>query len=111
MSVNTTVEQMLKELAEGGGPVAEVLARMNEGALAQAGIDEQSVLLVRFGALVALDASPGSYLVNLALAEEAGIAPATLQGALAALAPLVGSARVVSAAANVGHAIQLARNS
>jgi alkylhydroperoxidase/carboxymuconolactone decarboxylase family protein YurZ len=110
MSAGTAAEQILKELTEDGGPVVEILARMSDGPLAQGGIDEKTALLIRFGALVALDASPVSYLVNLALADEAGITPERLQGALAAVAPVVGTARVVSAAANVRRAMQLARS-
>jgi alkylhydroperoxidase/carboxymuconolactone decarboxylase family protein YurZ len=108
MSARAELEEMLEDLAQGGGPVLEALARMNATALSQTEIDEQTALVARFGALVALDASPASYLVHLALAEEAGISPAMIKAVLVTLAPLVGSARIVSAADNVMRAIQLA---
>ena len=108
MSAKTESDLLLEDMAQGGGPVLSTLAQMSAGALNHAGISEQTALLVRFAALVALDAAPASYLVNLALAEEALIDPEAIRGTLAALAPLVGSARVVSAAGKVAEAWQLA---
>src|SRR5690349_24056353 len=98
MSANAELEEILRELAGGGGPLGDTLARMNTGALDQSDLDETTALAARFGALVALDASPASYLVHLTLADQAGITPAEMKGMLATLAPLVGTARVVSAA-------------
>ncbi len=108
MPAQTVLEDLLHELAQGHDPVLDVLAQMNVGALDQADLDEQTALVARFAALVALDAAPASYLVHLALAEQAGLQPATFRATLATLAPLVGSARVVSAANNILQAIQLA---
>jgi hypothetical protein len=88
----------------------ETLAQMNLGSLGQADIDEQTALLVRFGALVGLDAPAASYLIHLGLADEAGIKPETVRAALVALAPLVGSARIVAAADKVQRALQRAND-
>jgi hypothetical protein len=67
-------------------------------------------MLVRVAALVALDASPASYLVNLAAAVETDT-DITLEDArdiLVAVAPIVGTARVASAVVNMGKALGFA---
>jgi alkylhydroperoxidase/carboxymuconolactone decarboxylase family protein YurZ len=78
--------------------VSETLARLNANALTGSGLDQRTSLLVRLAALVALDAAPVSYLVHLRLAGDAGIEPETIRAVLVELAPLVGTARIVSAA-------------
>jgi alkylhydroperoxidase/carboxymuconolactone decarboxylase family protein YurZ len=92
------LEDLLHALTDDGGPVSETLARLNADALTRSGLDERTSLLVRLAALVALDAAPVSYLVHLRLAGDAGIDPATVQAVLVELAPLVGTARIISAA-------------
>jgi alkylhydroperoxidase/carboxymuconolactone decarboxylase family protein YurZ len=92
------LEDLLQALTDDGGPVSEALARLNAPALSGSGLDERTALLVRFAALVALDAAPASYLVHLRLAGDAGIDPNTIRAVLVELAPLVGSARVTAAA-------------
>jgi 4-carboxymuconolactone decarboxylase len=108
MTARTESEALLRDLAQGGGPLMETLAQMNLGSLGQAEIDEQTALLVRIGALVALDAPTESYLIHLGLADEAGIKPETVRAALVTLAPLVGSARIVAAADKMQRALQRA---
>ena len=109
MSATADLQELLDELAE-GGPVLQALARMNATALTESGLDQRTALIARFAALVALDASPASYLVHLGLADEAGIEPATIRATLVELAPLVGSARTVSAVDKVSRAIRLAND-
>jgi alkylhydroperoxidase/carboxymuconolactone decarboxylase family protein YurZ len=108
MSARSELDEILHEFAQGGGPVVQTLVQMNSGTFDQMGLDEDTVLAARFGALVALDASPASYLVHLTLADQAGIKPDTVKALLATLAPLVGSTRVVSAADKLRQAIQMA---
>jgi alkylhydroperoxidase/carboxymuconolactone decarboxylase family protein YurZ len=108
MSARTESDALLRDLAQGGGPLLETLTQMNTGALSQADLDEQTALLVRFGALVALDAPAVSYLIHLGLADEAGIGPETVRAALVTLAPLVGSARIMAAADKMQYALQQA---
>jgi alkylhydroperoxidase/carboxymuconolactone decarboxylase family protein YurZ len=108
MTTGTEFDKVLRELADGGGPVLEALAQMNAGFTESQALDERSVLLVRFAALVALDAPAQSYLVTLALAEKSGITPQAVEAALIALAPVVGGPRVISAATKVRQAVHLA---
>ena len=108
MSVKTEVEKALQDLAAEGGPVLEVLSKMNLAAVQQVDFDGRTALIARFGAMVAMDAPPTSYVVDLGLADEAWISEETLQAALAALAPLVGTARVMSAVTNLQEAVRMA---
>jgi hypothetical protein len=105
MSVRTDLDELLSALSDEGGPVLAELARLNESAVQASGLDEKTAVLVRLAALVAMDASPASYLVHLRLADDAGLEPAMVQGMLVEIAPLVGTARVVSAAGKARQAI------
>ncbi len=108
MSAQSELEEMLQELTKGEGPVMAELARLNTGALSQPDLDERTAVAARIGALVALDAPPASYMAHIILADQVGITPATLKALLVTLAPLVGSARIVSAADSV---LQVVRQS
>ena len=65
-------------------------------------------MMVRIAALIAVDAPPISYLANLGAAADLDITLEDLQGLLAAVAPIVGTARVASAAGNIARAYGLA---
>ena len=65
-------------------------------------------MLVRIAALVAVDAPPASYLMNLRVAGDMGVSADQVQGVLAAVAPIIGSARVASAAGKMIRALGLA---
>ena len=56
-------------------------------------------MLVRIAALAAVDAPSVSYLTNLEAIAEVGIDADRVRGVLAAIAPIVGAARVASATA------------
>ena len=88
--------------------VLDTLAAMNLASLEQVtGLDPQTTVLVRFAA-VALDAAPLSYLTHLTIGQEAGINSEQVEDVLLALAPLVGSARVVSAGSTIAGALGIA---
>ena len=82
-------------------PLLETIVRMHEGTTERSGLDEETYTLVRIAALVAMDAAPVSYLVNLGSADELGIDLDKVTGTLVAVAPVVGSARVASAASKM----------
>src|SRR5690349_13211650 len=90
-------EESLKEVAEGDAPVLETLVQMTVGTLERSGLDEQTYFLVRLAALMAIDAAPVSYLLNMGAAGDAGVRAETVQGLVVAIAPIVGTARVASA--------------
>ncbi|HTT28141.1 MAG TPA: carboxymuconolactone decarboxylase family protein [Solirubrobacteraceae bacterium] len=76
------------------------------------GLDEQTLMLVRVAALVAVDAPPASYLLNLGAAGDVGVTTEQIMGVLAGVAPIVGTTRVVAAAGRMvkalGAAVELA---
>ncbi len=64
-------------------------------------------MLVRMAALVAVDAPPISYMLNLQMAGEVDVDAESVEGMLAAIAPIVGSARIASAAGKLVRALGL----
>ena len=79
-------------------PVIDLLARMNLDAIETTTLDPEQAMLVRIAALVAMDAPPASYMLNLSVAGQVDVGAEEIQGVLAAIAPIVGSPRVVGAA-------------
>ena len=65
-------------------------------------------MLVRIAALVAVDAPPVSYLLNLGPAADAGVDADEVRGVLTAIAPIVGTARVASATGAIVSALAVA---
>ncbi|MGW2835535.1 carboxymuconolactone decarboxylase family protein [Streptomyces sp. NPDC001286] len=107
MAEKGTGAQGVAALAEANAPVFETLVQMTLDTFERSGLDEETYLLARIAALVALDASAPSYLLNIGTAAEAGVPLEKIQGTLVAIAPVVGSARVVSAARSIGEAFEL----
>ena len=101
-------ETVLDAVSRGDRPVLEQVIGMNLDSLERSHLDPSTYFLVRIAALVAMDAAPMSYLANLALAKDAGVTLEQAQETIAAIAPMVGSARVVSAAGNILRAFGLA---
>ncbi|KWW97806.1 carboxymuconolactone decarboxylase family protein [Carbonactinospora thermoautotrophica] len=100
-----TPEQILDAVAHGDAPVLEQLAQMHIDTMENSGLDERTYHLVRLAALIALDSAPVSYLVNLGMARKAGVSATEVQGVFTAIAPIVGTARVASAAGSVLRAL------
>jgi alkylhydroperoxidase/carboxymuconolactone decarboxylase family protein YurZ len=89
-------------------PVLDLLASMTADSLEASNLDPETLMLVRIAALVAVDAPAGSYLMNLGVAADAGVEAEQVQGVLAAVAPIVGAPRVVSAAGRMADALGVA---
>jgi alkylhydroperoxidase/carboxymuconolactone decarboxylase family protein YurZ len=100
----------LQGLADGDLTVLNVLTRMIEGTFEESGLDARTFMLVRMAALATLDAAPASWLMNIQAGGEAGLAPESIIGTLIAIAPVIGTARVVSAAGHIMKAFELAEN-
>jgi 4-carboxymuconolactone decarboxylase len=73
MAGRETSADTLSGVAKGDAPVLERLVAMNLDSFAESGLDPKSYFLVRLAALVAMDAAPVSYMVNLGLASDAGV--------------------------------------
>ena len=89
-------------------PVLDLLARMNADSIEVSSLDPEKLMLVRIAALVAMDAPPMSYLLNLGAADELDIDPEEVRGVLAAVAPIVGTPRVVAATGKIARALGIA---
>ena len=89
-------------------PVLDLLARMTADSLEVSSLDPESIMLVRIAALISVDAPPASYLLNLGMASEIDMDAEQVRAILAAVAPIVGTARVASAAGNIARALGLA---
>jgi hypothetical protein len=89
-------------------PVLDLLAKMTADSIEATSLDADTLMLVRLAALIAVDAAPASYLMNLGVATELDIDSSSAQDVLAAVAPIVGTARVVSAAGKMVRALGLA---
>ena len=89
-------------------PVLDLLAMITETSIEASDLDTDTLLLVRIAALVAVDAPPASYLLNLGAAAESGIDVDRIRAVFAAIAPIVGTARVVSAMGKIVRALGLA---
>jgi alkylhydroperoxidase/carboxymuconolactone decarboxylase family protein YurZ len=92
-------------MADSDTPVLDTLAAMTAESLARCGLDDNSLLTARLAALVAIDAPAASYLMHIGPAIDAGVTIEQVQGILTAVAPVVGTARTVSAAAKITEAI------
>lgn len=99
-----TPEDRMRALAGGQASALETLAQMQVGTLERSGLDEETFHLVRLAALVATDAAPVSYRAHLDAAGDHGLSMAKVLGAFVAIAPVVGSARVLSAASRLAGA-------
>jgi len=89
-------------------PVLDLLKTMTAESIEASTLDEESLMLVRIAALIAVDAPPSSYLLNIGAAGDVGIDADQVQGVLAAVAPIVGTARIASAAGNMVQALGFA---
>jgi hypothetical protein len=95
-------------MADTETPVLDLLGKMNADAIEASSLDAEALMLTRIAALVAVDASPASYMLNLGAASEIGIEAEQIRGVLTAIAPIVGTARIVSAAGNIARALGIA---
>jgi alkylhydroperoxidase/carboxymuconolactone decarboxylase family protein YurZ len=95
-------------MAQQETPVLDLLATMTASSLEASELDAKSLMLVRIAALVAVDAPPSSYLLNLGPATELGVEAEDVRSVLAAIAPIVGTARTMAALGNIVKALGLA---
>ena len=89
-------------------PVLDLLAAITADSLEASTLEARSAMIARIAALVAVGAPPASYLLNLGVATEVGIDAETVRGVLIAVAPIVGTPRVVAASGNIVRALGFA---
>ncbi|MEY9964263.1 alkylhydroperoxidase/carboxymuconolactone decarboxylase family protein YurZ [Streptacidiphilus sp. MAP12-16] len=86
-------------------PVLDTLAAMTLDSIERCGLPMDMLILTRIAALAAMDAPPMSYLAHLDPAIKANLTASQLQDVLVAIAPIVGTARVMSAATHIAEAL------
>ncbi len=89
-------------------PLLDTIADMTAASVSRTSLSGRELMLVRLGALAAVDAPVASYFLNLGVAAEAGLSAEDARGVLVAVAPIIGAPRVVSAAGTVAEALGLA---
>ena len=89
----------------GDKPVLETLADLTAVSVARCELDPIALVVVRLAALIAVDAPAASYLLHIGPAVDVGVTVELAQDVLIAVAPIVGTARTLSAAAKITEAL------
>jgi hypothetical protein len=89
-------------------PVLDTIGDITAASIAHSSVSPREFMLARLAALIAVDAPPVSYLANAPASEEAGLTADDIQGVMIAVAPVVGTPRVVSAGGQIMRALGLA---
>jgi 4-carboxymuconolactone decarboxylase len=95
----------LRKLAVRDDRFIEGVLQTEQASATVSGLDDRSHALVRIGVLVTLNAAPAAYMNSVEAALRAGATYDEMVGVLIAVLPVVGVARVVSAAPNLGLAV------
>ncbi len=85
-------------------PVLDALAAMTTASL-ESNLEPRELMLARIAALAAVNAPAASYVLNAGAAVEVGLTLEDVQGVLIAVAPIVGTPRIVAAAAKITQAL------
>jgi alkylhydroperoxidase/carboxymuconolactone decarboxylase family protein YurZ len=89
-------------------PVLDSLAAITAVSLAEGTLEAREHMLARLAALVAVGAPDASYLMNASAAADVGVTLEDVQGVLVAVAPIVGTPRVLAGAAGITRALGFA---
>lgn len=89
-------------------PVLDTIADITAASLEHRSVSPREFMLARVAALIAVDAPPASWLANAPAVSEAGVTADDIQGVMIAVAPIVGTPRVVSAAGQIMRALGFA---
>jgi len=90
---------------ENDTPVSDTLLAMTATSVENSDLSPRELMIARIAALAAVDAPAASYALNAVPASESGINLDDVQDILVAVAPIVGTARVVSATANIARGL------
>ena len=89
-------------------PVLDCITDMTAISIAEGSLEAREHMLARLAALVAVGAPDASYLMNAAAASEVGVTLEDVQGVLVAIAPIVGTPRVLAGAGGITRALGFA---
>lgn len=88
-------------------PVLDTLADITAVSLEHSTLPPRELMLVRFAALMAVDAPPASYLANAGAAADSGVTGEDIQAVMIGIAPVVGTPKIVAAASKILRALGL----
>jgi Carboxymuconolactone decarboxylase family len=88
-------------------PVMDTLAVMTAASIENSDLSPREFMIARIAALAAVAAPPTSYALNVGAAADSGITLDDVEDILVAVAPIVGTARVISAAAGIAEGLGL----
>jgi len=86
-------------------PVLDTIAIMTAASIENTSLGARELMLARIAALAAMGAPAASYLANIGAAADSGVTLEDARGVLTAVAPIIGSPRTVTAAANISRAL------
>jgi Carboxymuconolactone decarboxylase family len=89
-------------------PVLDTLTDITAASIDHNTLSPRDFVLARLAALIAVDAPPLSYIANAPAVTDAGLTIEDVQGVMIAVAPVVGTARVVAAGGHIVRALGLA---
>jgi hypothetical protein len=96
---------MSENETESSSPVSDTLLAMTVASLENSDLSPRELMIARIAALVAVDAPAASYALNAVPAAESDINLDDVEDILIAVAPIVGTSHVVSAAANIARGL------
>ena len=94
--------------AQSDNPVLETIAAITAASLERSELPPDALVMIRLAALAAVDAKPISYLAHIGPSMESGVTLEDVQNVLVAVAPIIGTARTMSAAVNITEALGFA---
>jgi alkylhydroperoxidase/carboxymuconolactone decarboxylase family protein YurZ len=89
-------------------PVLDTLTDITAASIDHNTLSPRDFVLARLAALIAVDAPPLSYIANAAAVTDAGLTIEDVQGVMIAVAPVVGTPRVMAAGGHIVRALGLA---
>ena len=92
----------------GDTPVLDTLADITAASVEHNSLSPREFMLARLSALIAVDAPPMTWIANASAVTESGLTVEDLQGIMIAVAPVVGTARVMSAGGHILRALGMA---
>jgi alkylhydroperoxidase/carboxymuconolactone decarboxylase family protein YurZ len=89
-------------------PVLDALTDMTAASVDHNSLSPRDYMLARLAALIAVDAPPISYFINAPAIQESGLTQQEIEGVMIAVAPVVGTPRVMSAGTHILRALGIA---
>ncbi len=86
----------------------DTLMDMTAASVERADLNSRELMMVRLAALAAVGAPTGSYLLNIVAAAETDMTLEDARSVLIAVAPIIGSPKVLAAAGTIAEALGIA---